>query len=212
MKNASNIQMIENQLEKRGIKDKKVLDAFLLTPRDQFVSLREKDHAWEDNPLPIGKNQTISQPYIVALMSEQLQLRGHEKVLEIGTGCGYQTAILARLAREVHSIEIIPELHCLAKKNLKGSHFKNVYLYCQDGASGLPQHQPFDAIIATSAPRKIPNKLLDQLKSGGKMIIPVGEFIQELLAIEKTQSGYKRTKICDVRFVPMTGSCEDDSD
>src|SRR4030043_1466675 len=164
--------MIQNQIISRGIKDKKVLDAFKKVPRDIFVDEAYRNSAYEDRPLPIGSGQTISQPYIVALMTESLELIGNEKVLEIGTGSGYQVAILAELAKEVYTVEIVTSLHERNKKLLSG--YKNIKMSNHDGYLGWKEHSPYDRIIVTAAPDHIPPPFIEQLKEGGIMIIPVG--------------------------------------
>ena len=200
--------MVKNQIEFRGVKDDRILSAMRKVPRHLFLPERLRKQAYHDEPLPIGHGQTISQPYIVAYMTEQLNLDGDEHVLEIGTGSGYQAAILAELAREVYSIEIVPELGEHAKKILAQLGYKNVHMKIGDGYQGWMKYAPFDAIIVTAAPDHIPQPLIDQLKIGGKMIIPVGDFNQELILLEKTDKGVEKRKKLPVRFVPMTGEAE----
>jgi protein-L-isoaspartate(D-aspartate) O-methyltransferase len=199
-------EMVENQIKNRGVHDKLVLEAMQRVPRHEFVSPEYQQYAYRDHPLPIGEDQTISQPYIVAFMTEALSLKGTEKVLEIGTGSGYQTAILAEIVDLVYSIEIIPSLTERAAYILERLGYKNVNVRTGDGYRGWPELAPFDCIIVTAAPDHIPEPLIAQLKTGGRMIIPVGNFHQELILIEKEKSG-KITKksILPVRFVPMTG-------
>ncbi len=198
--------MVKTQLEGRGIKDRRVLDAMLKVQRHKFVPAEYKMLAYSDSPLPIGKGQTISQPYIVALMTELLQLKGAESVLEIGTGSGYQAAILAELARRVYTIEILPELANHAGALLRGLGYENIIVKCGDGYLGWQEYAPFDAIIITCAPRDVPDRLIEQLANGGRMVVPVGELYQELLLIEKDGSKIKRRSILPVRFVPMIHS------
>ncbi len=197
--------MVETQIKARGIKDKRVIDAMLKVERHKFVPEQYRDEAYNDYPLPIGKGQTISQPYIVALMTELLKLKGNEKVLEIGTGSGYQAAILSLLAKEVYTIDIICELAETARKRLKKLGYKNVKVFCGDGYKGLKEYAPFDAIIVTCAPPYVPPPLIKQLKVGGRMVIPVGEDYQELKLIIKTKEGILEKSIIPVRFVPMLG-------
>jgi protein-L-isoaspartate(D-aspartate) O-methyltransferase len=201
-------RMVETQIEARGVKDKLVLDAMRKVPRHLFVAEGLQDIAYTDGPLPIGEGQTISQPYIVALMTELLGLKGEEKVLEIGTGSGYQAAILAEIAKEVYTIEIICSLAEKAKKRLKEMGYKNVTVKCADGYQGLKEQAPFDGVIVTAAPAHIPQPLVNQLKIGGRLVIPVGDLFQELMVVTKTEKGIKKESIIPVRFVPMTGEAE----
>jgi len=200
--------MVEKQIEARGVKDKLVLEAMRKVPRHKFVPPGRRRYAYEDYPLPIGEGQTISQPYIVALMTELLKLKGDEKVLEIGTGSGYQAAVLAEIAKEVYTIEIVRPLHERSKKLLEELGYRNIFTKCGDGYNGWPEHAPFDAVIVTAAPPEVPQPLVDQLKPGGRLVIPVGEFYQELVRITKTPKGLKRESILPVRFVPMTGEAQ----
>jgi protein-L-isoaspartate(D-aspartate) O-methyltransferase len=197
------LEMVERQIAGRGVKDPRVLEAMRTIPRHLFVPEAEKPHAYEDRPLPIGSGQTISQPYIVAFMTEQLHLTGGETVLEIGTGSGYQTAVLARLARRVYSIEIRPELAKEAAERLKSLGITNAEVKTGDGYLGWPEHAPFDGILVTAAPERIPPPLLEQLASPGRMIIPVGGFYQELKVIERSGAGYTEKSVLPVRFVPF---------
>jgi len=197
--------MVINQIETRHITDSSVIKAMLKVPRHLFVPDSMKRLAYIDSPLPIGNDQTISQPYIIALMTSLLNLRGNEKVLEIGTGSGYQAAVLAEIVDSVFTIEIIDSLAAHAEKILKQLHYTNVIVKCGDGYLGWKEHIPFDAIIVTCAPSKIPPPLLEQLADNGKMVIPVGTLWQELLLITKINGKIKKEKIAPVRFVPMTG-------
>ena len=202
-------QMVSYQIKNRGIHNKAILEALKSIPRHLFVPSEIRDESYCDHPLPIGLNQTISQPYIVALMTKELGVQPHHKILEIGTGCGYQTAILAELVAEVYSVEIIPELFELAQKNLAQLKFQNIHLKNADGLSGWEEAAPFDGIIVTAAPADIPTPLLQQLKPEGSMIVPVGTFIQSLYNIKKDSSSQIQKKtITQVRFVPMTGKAE----
>ena len=197
------LEMVERQIAARGVKDPRVLEAMRTTPRHLFVPEAEMPYAYEDRPLPIGSGQTISQPYIVAFMTEQLHLTGNETVLEIGTGSGYQTAVLARLARKVYSIEIRPELANGAVERLKSLGIANAEVMAGDGYKGWPEHAPFDGILVTAAPERIPPPLLEQLASPGRMVIPVGGFYQELKVIERSGGGYTEKSVLPVRFVPF---------
>jgi protein-L-isoaspartate(D-aspartate) O-methyltransferase len=202
-------KMVKEQIIARGISDRLVLEAMLKVQRHKFVPDEVKGLAYIDSPLPIGDNQTISQPYIVALMTELLGLKGDEKVLEIGTGSGYQAAILAEIVKEVYTIEILPSLANTALQRLQKLGYKNITVKCGDGYKGWKEHAPFDGIIVTCAPDHIPQPLIDQLKVGGRMVIPVGELYQELLLITKTsKSTITRKSIIPVRFVPMTGEAQ----
>jgi protein-L-isoaspartate(D-aspartate) O-methyltransferase len=198
-------RMIETQIKARGVKDPRVLAAMLKVERHLFVPKDLHPTAYSDQPLPIGEGQTISQPYIVALMTELLDLKGDEKVLEVGTGSGYQAAILAELAKEVYTIEIIEKLATSAEKLLLDLGYKNIKVKAGDGYLGWPEAAPFDAIIVTCAPDHIPKPLKDQLKEGGRMVIPVGEFTQELKKIVKRGANFETTNVTPVIFVPMTG-------
>jgi len=202
-------RMVESQIVSRGVRDPRVLAAMREVPRHLFVEPAERARAYEDTPLPIGGHQTISQPYIVALMTELLDLSPSERVLEIGTGSGYQSAVLGELAHEVYSIEIIPELARAASEKLRGLGYANVVVREGDGYRGWPEKAPFDGIIVTAAPARIPEPLLDQLAPGGRMVIPVGGFFQELKVFTKEPDGRITEKdIIPVRFVPMTGEAE----
>jgi len=204
------LKMVETQIYNRGIQDSLVLKALRKVPRHLFVPTALQNQAYDDNPLPIGQAQTISQPYIVAFMTEQLNLKGTEKVLEIGTGSGYQAAILGEIVQEVYSIEIIESLGIQARELLKELGYRNISVRIGDGYEGWPEKAPFDAIIVTAAPAHIPESLLEQLKKGGRMILPVGDFWQELILIQKEQDGsIKKSSVLPVRFVPMRGKAEE---
>jgi protein-L-isoaspartate(D-aspartate) O-methyltransferase len=196
-------------LERQGIRDRRVLDAIAHLNRADFIPENARSAATQDSPLPIGHGQTISQPYIVALMSQALELRGDERVLEIGTGSGYQTAVLAQLCREVYSVEIVPSLAQSARVLLERLGFQNVHLRVGDGSLGWPEEAPFDVVIGTAAPESVPPKLLGQLKPSGRMVMPVGPEggNQELLRITRAPSGEipRVEYLLPVRFVPMTG-------
>jgi len=198
-------EMGNNQIVKRGIKDERLLKAMLKVKRHRFVPEEIQSFAYIDRPLPIGEGQTISQPYIVALMTELLELDGGEKVLEIGTGSGYQAAILAELSKEVYTIEIVEPLAKQAEKLLKDLGYENVTAKCGDGYLGWEEHAPFDAIIVTCAPSHIPQPLIDQLAEGGRMVIPVGTYIQELKLLKKLNGKIEIISTVPVMFVPMTG-------
>ena len=199
--------MVKNQLERRGIQDERVLRVMRETPRHLFVPKNLKDEAYEDGPLPIGEGQTISQPYIVALMTELLQLNGNERILEIGTGSGYQAAILSPLVKEVYTIEIIKSLAENATQKLKDMQYHNVTVKWGDGYKGWAEYAPFDAIIVTAAPNQVPQILIDQLKIGGILVLPVGSYFQKLKVITKMDNDdIHENNIISVRFVPMVHS------
>jgi len=197
--------MVDEQIRARGIKDASVLKAMEKVPRHRFVPEQIRHLAYSDRPLPIGMEQTISQPAIVAYMTETADVSKKEKVLEIGTGSGYQAAILGEVAGEVYTIEIIPELAEGARRVLGELGYKNVFVKAGNGYLGWPEHAPFDAIVVTAAPDEIPQALVDQLAVGGKMIIPVGTTNQEMVIVEKTRKGVTEKRTIPVRFVPMTG-------
>lgn len=202
--------MVRWQLEARGIKDPRVLDAFRRVPRHEFVLEKYQSDAYSDHPLPIGEGQTISQPYMVAIMTELLQLTGNEKVLEIGTGSGYQTAILSLLAKEVYTIEIIEPLAKSAEERLKRLGYNNVYVRVGDGYQGWPENAPFDGIIITCAPPYLPEPLKEQLAEGGKIVAPIGEKgqMQILTVFEKKNGKIVKREEGGCFFVPMTGEIE----
>lgn len=206
-------EMVANQIVARGVEDEKVIGAMLKVPRHRFVPERMVPLAYGDTALPIGHDQTISQPYIVAFMTEALKLRGGEKVLEIGTGSGYQAAVLAEIVGEVYTIEIVSPLAESAQKLLEEMGYTNVHVKCGDGYQGWKEAAPFDAIIVTCSPDHIPDPLKEQLEVGGKMIIPVGEMgHQELVYLEKESDAVLRAKaVLPVRFVPMTGEAQQKS-
>jgi protein-L-isoaspartate(D-aspartate) O-methyltransferase len=198
-------QMVQLQLKTRGINDARVLAAMAKVPREEFVAPESRAASYEDGPLPIGYGQTISQPYIVAFMTEQLRPKPNDRVLEVGTGSGYQAAILAELVSEVYSIEIVEPLAKNAEATLQRLGYKNVHLKIGDGYNGWPEEGPFDAIIVTCAPDKVPQPLVDQLKDDGRMVIPVGDrFAQQLYLLEKKNGQLKQSATLPVRFVPMT--------
>jgi protein-L-isoaspartate(D-aspartate) O-methyltransferase len=200
--------MVDEQIAARGVKDPRVLEAMRETPRHLFVPESLRAYAYEDRPLPIGRRQTISQPYIVAFMTELLRPEPDDVVLEIGTGSGYQAAVLSSLVKTVVSIEILPELADQAKVQLAAAGRNNVQVIIGDGYRGLPERAPFEGIIVTAAPPEVPAALVEQLAVGGRLVIPVGEGIQELLVIERTSSGVTRRSVLPVRFVPMTGEAQ----
>ncbi len=202
--------MVEEQLASRDIRDGRVLQAMLRVPRHLFVPPGLQPQAYEDYPLPIGEGQTISQPYIVALMTQCLEIEGGEKVLEVGTGSGYQAAVLAEMGARVFSIEINPVLAERASRCLAELGYKDVLVKAGDGFFGWPEESPFDAIIVTAAPEKVPPALFDQLKDGGRLIIPLGRtnFLQVLTLFTKKGGKPVSREILDVRFVPMTGEIQ----
>ncbi len=201
-------QMVSEQLVPNGITDESVLQAMSKVPRHKFVPEGLIYSAYEDCPLPIGMGQTISQPYIVAFMTELLNVKKGDKVLEVGTGSGYQAAILAEIGCEVYTIEVVESLALRAKKILKDLGYKSIHFKICDGYQGWEENAPYDAIIVTAAPPEIPEPLTKQLKEGAKMMIPVGEYFQELLLIKKTDEGFKEKRVSPVRFVPMTGEAQ----
>jgi protein-L-isoaspartate(D-aspartate) O-methyltransferase len=204
---ARRTRMIDSQLRARGISDPRVLEAMRKVPRHLFVPEAYRSRAYEDGPLPIGHDQTISQPYIVGYMSEALELRPAHRVLEIGTGSGYQAAILGELAAEVYTIEIVPELAERARTALDEAGYRNVHVRQGNGYLGWPEKSPFDRIIVTAAPDAIPQALVDQLAVGGIMVVPVGGVYddQVMTIIRKTDKGIVTRETLPVRFVPMVG-------
>lgn len=199
-------RMVDTQLAGRGIVDGYTLQAMGKVERHRFVPEAQRRRAYEDTPLPIGHGQTISQPYMVALMTELLAPKPGQRVLEIGAGSGYQAAVLAEIADSVYTIEIVSALAERTAQLMAGLGYANVQVILGDGYAGLPDKAPFDAIIVTAAPEEVPQPLLDQLKEGGKMIIPVGKqtAIQDLILIEKTEGTISRKEVSKVRFVPFT--------
>ncbi len=199
-------RMVATQIASRGIKNKKVLEVMAKVPRHRFVLSEYLDSAYEDHPLPIGEGQTISQPYMVALMTECLGLKGNEKVLEVGTGSGYQAAILAELSKEVYTIERFESLAERAKKVLGDLEYENVKVIVGDGSRGLEEVAPFDGIIVTAGAPILPKRLVDQLAEGGRIVIPVGgSFSQALLLVEKKKGKVKTESVCGCVFVPLIG-------
>ena len=205
---ARRARMVETQIVARGVRDPRVLAAMRKVPRHLFVDAGDRASAYDDHPLPIGGRQTISQPYIVALMSELLALRPESRVLEIGTGSGYQSAVLGELAREVYSIEIIPDLARSASDKLRTLGYANVIVREGDGYRGWPEKAPFDAIVVTAAPPGIPEPLKQQLAVGGRLVVPVGTRLQELMVLTRTPEGFREQRVLPVRFVPMTGEAQ----
>ena len=197
--------MVTTQIVARGIRNPDVLEVMRRLPRHLFVPQNIKDHAYEDGALPIGNEQTISQPYIVALMTEALQLTKQCRVLEIGTGCGYQSAVLASLCQSVYSIEIVASLAEETRQRLASLGIENVMIRTGDGYRGWKEEAPFDRIIVTAAPDHLPEHLFEQLIEGGRMIIPIGESTQELMVFKLEEGRMEANRLIPVRFVPMTG-------
>ncbi len=208
-RSAERERMVEGPIRARGIADPAVLAAMNAVPRHRFVPPEIAARAYEDNPLPIGWEQTISQPYIVAFMTEAAGLRRGERVLEIGTGSGYQAAVLAEIVGEVWTIEIVAPLAERARRALEESGYGNVHVRTGDGYRGWPEAAPFDAILLTAAPEHVPQPLLEQLAVGGRLVLPLGGAFQELVLIERTPEGYERSELLPVRFVPMTGEAQE---
>ena len=198
-------RMLREQIEARGVKDEPTLRALRRVRRELFVPPASARAAYDDHPLPIGHGQTISQPYIVAFMTEALGLRGGEKVLEVGTGSGYQAAVLAEIAARVYSIEIVAPLAREAGERLARLGYANVEVRAGDGYAGWPEAAPFDAVMVTAAAPRIPRPLLEQLKDGGRLVVPVGDEFQELRLVTRRGSRYDEVGLLPVRFVPMTG-------
>jgi protein-L-isoaspartate(D-aspartate) O-methyltransferase len=198
-------RMVEAQLRARDIRDPRVLDAMLKVPRHLFVPEAMRGQAYSDSPLPIGHDQTISQPYIVAFMTQALKIAPGDRILEIGTGSGYQAAILGLLAKEVYTIEIVQPLAERARATLAEQGHRNVHVRHGNGYLGWPEHAPFDRIMVTAAPDEVPPALIEQLKVGGLMAIPVGSVTQELRILRRTATGVETLETLPVRFVPMTG-------
>ncbi len=195
--------MVREQIEARGVRDPRVLAALRRVPRERFVLPDATSLAYQDSPLTIGHGQTISQPYIVAVMSEAAAIGPDDVVLEIGTGSAYQAAVLGELARAVYTIEIIPELATRAQTTLQSLGYTNVTVRLGDGYAGWPEHAPFDAIVVTAAPPEVPAALKSQLKVGGRLVVPVGVGDQDLLVVERTADGFTEKHLMGVRFVPM---------
>lgn len=199
-------EMIDRQLRRRGIIDERVLAAMAAVHREDFVPQELRRRAYEDGPLPIGEGQTISQPYMVAAMTAALRISGNERVLEIGTGCGYQAAALSRLAKTVYTIEVRTELAASAAERLARLGYDNVHVHCGDGTLGLPELAPFDAILVAAAAPEVPEPLRSQLAEGGRMIVPVGDpENQELHLIERSGTSFHTTALEGCRFVPLVG-------
>ena len=199
-------KMVDEQIQRRGVKDKRVLEAMRKVPRHLFVEPDSMDEAYDDNAMPIQCGQTISQPYIVALMTELLELKTASKVLEIGTGCGYQTAVLAEIVEQIYTVEIILELAESASRRFEELGYRNIHRKHGNGYYGWEKYAPYDRIIVTAAPKEIPNRLIKQLMEGGLMILPIGDYYQDLVRIRRTQHGIERKTVSGVRFVPMTGA------
>ena len=203
------MRMVTEQIAARGVQDSAVLDAMRTVPRHLFVPEKYRPEAYRDHPLPIGDDQTISQPFIVGSMTEALELSPGDTVLEIGTGSGYQAAVLAEIVAEVYTIEIIPSLGERAESTLSALNYDNVHVKVGDGYRGWPEHAPFDAIIVTAAPDHVPQPLVDQLAVGGRLVLPVGDHNQSLVVLTKTPEGIVREERYGVRFVPMTGEAQE---
>jgi protein-L-isoaspartate(D-aspartate) O-methyltransferase len=198
-------RMVDEQLRARDIRSERVLNAMLEVPRHLFVPEARAAEAYRDSPQPIGYDQTISQPYIVAFMTQALDVNPEHRVLEIGTGSGYQAAVLGRLAKEVYTVEIVPPLAERARRTLAGLGYRNIEVRTGNGYLGWPEHAPYDRIMVTAAPDEVPPALVEQLKIDGVMVIPVGTLIQELRVLRRTTSGMQTIGALPVRFVPMTG-------
>ena len=203
------MDMVATQIEARGVRHPAVLAAMRDVPRHAFVPADVQPYAYEDAPQPIGSGQTISQPFIVARMTELIDPRPDMKVLEIGTGSGYQAAVLAECVAKVYTIEILPELGRRAAATLQSLGYRNVEVRIGDGFDGWPEAAPFDAILVTAAPDEVPKPLLDQLAIGGRLVIPVGSGAQDLIRITRSESGFQRERVLPVRFVPMTGKAQE---
>jgi len=201
-------RMVDTQILRRGVRDASVLTALRRVPRHLFVPDPLQDQAYDDGALPIGEGQTISQPYIVGIMTSLLELKGEERVLEIGTGSGYQTAVLAEVAGEVFSVEIVAGLSERARALLKRLEYGNVRFRTGDGYRGWEEHAPYDGIIVTAAPTHVPPALFNQLKVGGRLVLPVGDEDQELLKVVREEKAFRQEWTIPVRFVPMTGEAQ----
>ena len=195
--------MVAEQIRARGIRDQRVLEAMQRVPREQFIPEAWRAEAYEDHPVPIGHSQTISQPYVVAYMTEALKLEPAHRVLEIGTGCGYQTAVLAELVAVVYSIEVIPELADRARRAIEALNYTNVHIRDGDGYAGWPEHAPYDRIIGAAAAASIPAALIEQLADGGILVMPIGTAHQELQVVRKRGTAIETLATLPVRFVPM---------
>ena len=195
--------MVDFQIKSRGVRDPRVLDAMRKIPRHLFVPEQMKNSAYYDKPLSIGEGQTISQPYIVAYMTEVLKLKSTDRVLEIGTGSGYQTAVLAEIVREVYTVEVVAGLSEKARAALHEQGYRNIFFRLGDGNAGWPEHQPFDAVLVTAAPEKIPPALEGQLKGGGRLLAPVGLHQQDLVLVRRHGETFDRKNLLPVRFVPL---------
>lgn len=203
--------MVATQIRSRGVVDTLVLGAMRRVPRHLFVPEALRDHAYADSPLPIGHGQTISQPYVVALMTQALRLKRGDKVFEVGTGSGYQAAVLAEMGVEVYTMEIVEPLALSASNLLKSLNYNTISVRLGDAYQGWVEHSPFDAVIVTAAPEHVPQPLIDQLKIGGRMVIPVGSDYQDLVLLTKTAEGVEKESLGPVMFVPMTGQAREDS-
>lgn len=203
------LRMVDEQIFARGIEEPHVLEAMRNVPRHLFVPESLRDRAYVDFPQQIGHGQTISQPYIVGLMTSLLRLEDDHRVLEIGTGSGYQAAVLSKLAKAVYTIEIREELAQQAKGTLERLGYENIHFRVGDGYEGWAEEAPFDAIIVTAAPPDIPEKLVEQLVVGGRLVVPVGQYFQDLMVIRKTEDGVKKRRVAAVRFVPMVQNPDD---
>lgn len=200
-------KMVEDQLKTREIKDSRVLQAMAKVPRHLFVPEELRDRAYEDRPLPIGQDQTISQPYMVALMMEASELSGEERVLEVGTGSGYETAVLAELCAQVYSVERLEALATKARSVLANLGYENVVIITGDGTLGLEEHAPYDAVVVSAAAPCLPRPLLDQLKPGGRLVVPMGEQeLQTLVRIRKTREGLQEDYLTECHFVKLIGT------
>lgn len=202
------LEMVQRQIVQRGIRDRRVIEALESVPRHLFIPPESRSEAYLDRAVSIAAGQTISQPYVVALMTELLELRGQERILEVGTGSGYQTAVLAALLPEVHTIEIVEPLAEQARRLFDVMGYENIRSRCGDAYQGWPEAAPFDRIIVTAAPRHVPPALLDQLAEGGRMVVPVGDEQQELRLITRTGGRLEARSVIPVRFVPMTGQAQ----
>lgn len=198
-------RMVEEQLGSRDIRSERVISALLSVPRHLFVPEEQRARSYQDSPLPIGHQQTISQPYIVAFMTQALDLDPDHRVLEIGTGSGYQAAVLGTLAKEVYTVEIVPPLAERARSTLSALGYRNIEVRTGNGYLGWPEHAPYDRIIVTAAPDEVPTALVEQLKVGGLMVIPIGTRTQQLRVLRNTAAGLETLDTLPVRFVPMTG-------